>query len=97
MDHLDRVREEFTRQAIPSPFTRSRRTKRWRCASGMLSAMQGTAASWTWRVARGGDSGTRATCCKITAFDATPAMLEKARAHCEEAGLENIIFREGNA
>ena len=24
-------------------------------------------------------------------------MLEKTGAHCEEAGLENIIFREGNA
>ena len=59
----------------------------------MLSATQGTAVSWMWRVGPG--CAQRAA--SITAFDATPAMLEKARAHCEKASLENIIFREGNA
>ena len=33
----------------------------------------------------------------VTAFDATPEMLEKARRRCDGAGLANIIFQQGDA
>ena len=98
MDHLDRVREEFTRQAdtftVHAVKADKKMEVRFRDAIG--DAGNGSILD----VACGPGVVTAALAqraASITAFDATPAMLEKARAHCEEAGLENIIFREGNA
>lgn len=33
----------------------------------------------------------------MVAFDATPAMLEKARARCAAAGLADVVFQQGDA
>ena len=98
MGHLDWIREEFTRQADTFTVHAVKADKK------MAVRFQGA-------IGDAGDGNILDVACgpgvltaalaqraaSITAFDATPAMLEKARVHCEEAGLENIIFREGDA
>ena len=98
MDHLKRVEDEFTRQAETFSAYAS-------IAGGdVITRFQeeiGEAATGTLLdVACGPGAVSAALAPKaesVTAFDATPAMLEKARERCEAAGLVNVTFEQGAA
>lgn len=98
MDHLDRVADEFSRQAhafevyaqevdadVGNRFTRAL----GEAARGRLIDIACGPGVVTAALARGAAS--------IVAFDATAPMLEKARARCAAAGLRNVEFERGNA
>lgn len=98
MDQLDRVRAEFTRQAetfaASAAITDDRLTERFQGAIG--AAGDGTILD----VACGPGIVTAALAGRaerVTAFDATPEMLKKARQRCADAGLDNVQFEQGNA
>jgi ubiquinone/menaquinone biosynthesis C-methylase UbiE len=98
MDHLKRVTEEFRRQADTfdtfAPKTDENVAARFAAAIG--DAGRGDLLD----VACGPGVVTAALAPKaksIVAFDATPEMLEKAKARCTKAGLANVSFHEGDA
>ncbi|MEA2946720.1 MAG: hypothetical protein QOI40_2050 [Alphaproteobacteria bacterium] len=98
MDHLQRVKQEFTRQAATfassAAITDEQLTSRFREAVGANG--EGTILD----VACGPGIITAALAEKareVVAFDLTPEMLEHARRRCENAGLTNVTFREGSA
>ncbi|MBG04875.1 MAG: SAM-dependent methyltransferase [Rhodospirillaceae bacterium] len=98
MDHLDRVKEEFTRQADTFAVHAVKADEK--VESRFQGAIGDAGKGVLLDVACGPGVVTAAlakNAARITAFDATPAMLEKARARCEEAGLVNVEFREGDA
>ncbi|MEC8203373.1 MAG: class I SAM-dependent methyltransferase [Pseudomonadota bacterium] len=98
MDHLDRVKEEFTRQADTFAVHAIKADEK--VESRFQGAIGDAGKGVLLDVACGPGVVTAAlaqNAARITAFDATPAMLEKARARCEEAGLANVEFREGDA
>ncbi|MGW8183459.1 MAG: class I SAM-dependent methyltransferase [Burkholderiales bacterium] len=97
MDQLKRVQNEFTRQADTfdayAPKADVRVEERFREALGEkagavldLACGPGVVTAAVARLAT-----------SVVAFDATPAMLDKARKRCAEAGLENVVFRQGDA
>jgi len=97
VDQLKRVQNEFTRQADTfdayAPKADVRVEERFREALGEkagvvldLACGPGVVTAVVARIAT-----------SVVAFDATPAMLEKARKRCAEAGLENVTFRQGDA
>ncbi len=98
MDHIKRVEEEFTRQADTfaayAPKADVNLETRFSEALGPagqgrildLACGPGVVSAALAKTAR-----------HVTAFDATPAMLKKARARCEEAGLDNVSFEQGDA
>ena len=98
MDHIKRVEEEFTRQAETFDAYAAK-------AGGNVVAMfQDTigdaGAGRILDVACGPGAvtaGLAQNAEEIVAFDATPAMLEKARKRCADAGLTNVRFEHGNA
>lgn len=98
MDHLKRVKEEFTRQA--DTFDKYA-AKADESVEARFQAAVGAAASGTiLDVACGPGVVTAALAGKaeaVTAFDATPAMLEKAEKRCAEAGHRNVRFEQGDA
>ena len=98
MEHIKRVEEEFTRQAKTfdayAPKADDRVEDRFRdalgdAADGVILDLACGPGVVTAAVARGAK--------KAVGFDVTPAMLEKARKRCAEAGLVNVEFRHGNA
>jgi SAM-dependent methyltransferase len=98
VDHLDRTRQEFTRQAAhfaaAAAINEERQTK---CFVDAAAPMKGGV---VLDVACGPGIVTAALAPlarEIVAFDLTPEMLSKARARCAKAGLANVAFREGNA
>jgi SAM-dependent methyltransferase len=98
MDHLKRVRDEFARQAdtfaASTAITDDRLTDRFRDAIG--TAGDGKILD----VACGPGIITAALAGRaeaVTAFDATPEMLKKARQRCADAGLDNVLFEQGDA
>jgi ubiquinone/menaquinone biosynthesis C-methylase UbiE len=98
MDHLERVKQEFTRQAATfaasAAITDEQLTRRLTEAVG--SNGEGTILD----VACGPGIITAALAEKaraVVAFDLTPEMLEHARRRCLNAGLTNVTFREGSA
>ena len=98
MDYLDRVKEEFTRQADTFAVHAVKADEK--VESRFQGAIGDAGKGVLLDVACGPGVVTAAltqNAARITAFDATPAMLEKARARCEEAGLANVEFREGDA
>jgi len=97
VDQLKRVQNEFTRQADTfdayAPKADARVEERFREALGEkagavldLACGPGVVTAAVARLAT-----------SVVAFDATPAMLDKARKRCAEAGLENVVFRQGDA
>lgn len=97
MDQLKRVQSEFTRQADTfdayAPKADVRVEERFREALGEnagavldLACGPGVVTAAVARLAT-----------SVVAFDVTPAMLDKARKRCAEAGLENVVFRQGDA
>ena len=98
MDHLKRVEEEFTRQA--DTFDAHAVKADDQVAARFQEAMGSAGSGTVLDVACGPGVVTAALAGKaqaVTAFDATPAMLEKARKRCAEAGLQNVQFKQGNA
>ncbi len=98
MDHLTRVREEFTRQAetfaASAAITDEQLTQRFQDAIGASGAGKVLDVACgpgivTAALAKGAK--------EITAFDATPEMLKKARQRCEKAGHANVQYQLGNA
>ena len=98
MDHLKRVSDEFGRQAETfeawAEKTDNQAADRFRTALG--DAGRGDVLD----VACGPGVVTAAiapSAASVVAFDATEQMLEKARARCTRAGLQNVLFRRGDA
>jgi ubiquinone/menaquinone biosynthesis C-methylase UbiE len=98
MDHLKTVTEEFARQAQTfdawAQKTDDQVAARFRAALG--EAGQGDlidVACGPGVVTAAIAPGARS----VTAFDATEAMLDKARARCAKGGLENVAFERGDA
>ena len=98
VDHLKRVTDEFGRQAQTfeawAEKTGDQVADRFRSALGdasrgnLLDVACGPGVV-TAAIAPGAAS--------VVAFDATEPMLEKARARCARAGLQNVLFRRGDA
>ena len=98
MDHLDRVREEFTRQADTFAVHAVKADEKVEVR--FQGAIGGAGDGEILDVACGPGVVTAALAGRaagLTAFDATPAMLEKARQRCADAGLDNVRFQEGDA
>jgi ubiquinone/menaquinone biosynthesis C-methylase UbiE len=98
MDHLKRVEEEFTRQA--ETFDAYAAKAGGDVIARFQAAIGAAAEGRILDVACGPGVVTAALAERaetVTAFDATPAMLEQARKRCEEAGLRNVIFEHGVA
>jgi ubiquinone/menaquinone biosynthesis C-methylase UbiE len=98
LNHDNRVREEFTRQAetfsASAAITDAALTQRFVTALG--EAAQGSVLD----VACGPgilSAAIAKSARDVVAFDLTPQMLKKAAQRCAEAGLGNVTFREGNA
>jgi ubiquinone/menaquinone biosynthesis C-methylase UbiE len=98
LDHENRVRDEFTRQAetfsASAAITDTALTQRFVTALG--EAVQGSVLD----VACGPGilSAAIAKAARdVVALDLTPQMLKKAAQRCSEAGVDNVTFREGNA
>ena len=98
MDHLKTVTEEFARQAQTFDAWAQRtdegvaarfRTALGEAGRGHLIDVACGPGVVTAAIAPGAAS--------VTAFDATDAMLEKARARCAKAGLINVAFEHGDA
>ena len=97
-DHENRIRDEFTRQAemfsASAAITDAALTQRFIVALG--EAAQGSVLD----VACGPgilSAAIAKTAREVVAFDLTPQMLKKAAQRCNEAGLANVAFLEGNA
>ena len=97
LDQLQRVQQEFTRQAETfdtyAPKADMRVEERFHDALGGaagavldLACGPGVVTAAVAGIAK-----------SVVAFDATPAMLEKARQRCARAGLENVAFQQGDA
>ena len=98
LDHENRVRDEFTRQAetfsASAAITDTALTQRFVTALG--EAVQGSVLD----VACGPgilSAPIAKSARDVVAFDLTPQMLKKAAQRCSEAGVDNVTFREGNA
>jgi ubiquinone/menaquinone biosynthesis C-methylase UbiE len=98
LDHDNRVRDEFTRQAetfsASSAITDEALTERFVVALG--EAIGGSVLD----VACGPgvlSAAIAKSARNVVAFDLTPEMLKKAAQRCAAAGVDNVAFREGNA
>ena len=98
MDHVERVKEEFTRQAdrfaSAAAVTNDQLTQRF------VEAIGADANGVVLDVACGPgivSAALAARAREVVALDITPEMLNKARQRCAEAGLHNVTFREGSA
>lgn len=98
MDHLQRVKQEFTRQAATfassAAITDAELTRRFSEAIGadgdgtILDVAFGPGIVTTALAERAR---------QVVALDVTPEMLGQARQRCTKAGLSNVLFREGSA
>jgi ubiquinone/menaquinone biosynthesis C-methylase UbiE len=98
LNHENRVREEFTRQAetfaVSAAITDAELTQRF------VTALGDAARGLVLDVACGPgilSAAIAKAAREVVAFDLTPEMLKKAAQRCNEAGLTNVTFREGNA
>jgi ubiquinone/menaquinone biosynthesis C-methylase UbiE len=98
MDHQQRVRDEFTRQA--ETFSASPAITDQAPAQRIIAALGDGATGAVLDVACGPgvlSAAVAETAREVVAFDLTPLMLEKAAQRCAAAGRDNVSFREGNA
>lgn len=98
MDHLQRVQQEFTRQA--SQFATAVAVTRDDLVQRFVDAVPADAGAVVLDAACGPGIITAALAPRVhevVAFDLTPEMLHKARQRCAAAGLDNVSFREGSA
>jgi len=98
MDHLQRTREEFTRQA--AGFATSAATTDQSQVTRLVEAIGEAARGRVLDVACGPGIVTSALAQRaqeVVALDLTPQMLAKARERCSKAGRTNVVFKEGSA
>lgn len=98
LNHDSRVRDEFTRQA--ATFSASSAITDAALTQRVVTALGEAARGSVLDVACGPGilSAAIAKAARdVVAFDLTPEMLKKAAQRCNEAGLANVSFREGNA
>lgn len=98
MDHLQRVKREFSRQAdhfaTSAAITNEQLTARFIAAAGPHA----TGAILDLACGPGIITSRLATTAhEVVAFDLTPEMLAKARQRCAAARLSNVTFKEGSA
>ncbi|MDD9934007.1 MAG: methyltransferase domain-containing protein [Myxococcales bacterium] len=97
-DHIDRIREQFTRTA--DVYARLMQATQERGLKGLVKLAGAGAQDHVLDVACGPGflTMTFAThCAQVTGFDATDAFLELAREEAKRRGLTNIAFEHGNA
>jgi ubiquinone/menaquinone biosynthesis C-methylase UbiE len=98
VDHLERVTDEFARQA--ETFDRFAETTDADVVARFAAALGDAGAGDLADIACGPGVVTAAIApraASVVAFDATEEMLDKARARCTRAGLANVAFECGNA
>jgi len=98
MDHLERTRQEFSRQA--ASFAASAAITDRSQVARLVEAIGDPAQGRVLDVACGPGVVTCALAERaqqVVALDLTPQMLEKARERCSKAGRANVIFKEGSA
>jgi ubiquinone/menaquinone biosynthesis C-methylase UbiE len=98
MDHLQRVQQEFTRQA--SRFATAAAVTRDDLVRRFVDAVPVSADAVALDVACGPGIISAALAPRVrelVAFDLTPEMLSQARQRCTSAGLSNVRFRQGSA
>jgi ubiquinone/menaquinone biosynthesis C-methylase UbiE len=98
LDHENRVRDEFTRQA--ETFSASAAITDAALTQRFIDALGETARGSVLDVACGPgilSAAIAKTAREVVAFDLTPLMLKKAAQRCAEAGVDNVTFREGSA
>jgi ubiquinone/menaquinone biosynthesis C-methylase UbiE len=98
MDHLQRVRQEFSRQA--DAFAASAAITDEELTARLVDAIRPAADQSILDVACGPGIVTAALARharQVVAFDLTPEMLAKAEQRCAKAGLTNVVFKEGSA
>ncbi|HEY1932358.1 MAG TPA: methyltransferase domain-containing protein [Acetobacteraceae bacterium] len=98
MDHLQRVQQEFTRQA--GQFATAAAVTRDDLVQRFVDAVPVDANAVVLDAACGPGIITAVLAPRVrevAAFDLTPEMLTKARQRCAAAGLTNVSFREGSA
>ena len=98
MDHENRVRDEFTRQA--KTFSESAAITDAASTQRFIDALGEAARGSVLDVACGPgilSAAIAKTAREVLAFDLTPQMLKRAAQRCAEAGLGNVTFREGSA
>ncbi len=98
MDHLQRIAEEFTRQA--QSFEAWAQQADDQVASRFRTALGEAGTGHLLDVACGPGVVTAAiarSAASVIGLDATEQMLEKARARCAQAGLSNVEFKRGDA
>jgi ubiquinone/menaquinone biosynthesis C-methylase UbiE len=98
MDHLERTRQEFSRQA--ASFAASAAITDQSQVARLVDAIGDTARGRVLDIACGPGVVTSALAehaHEVVALDLTPQMLEKARERCSKAGRTNVMFKEGSA
>jgi ubiquinone/menaquinone biosynthesis C-methylase UbiE len=98
MDHLERTKQEFTRQA--AGFATSAATTERGPIRRIIAATGADATKRALDLACGPGIVTAelaALAREVVAFDLTPQMLAKARERCTKANLQNVTFKEGSA
>jgi ubiquinone/menaquinone biosynthesis C-methylase UbiE len=98
MDHLERTRQEFSRQA--ASFAASAAITDQSQVARLVDAIGDTARGRVLDIACGPGVVTSALAehaREVVALDLTPQMLEKARERCSKAGRTNVMFKEGSA
>src|SRR6476620_226604 len=98
MDHLERTRREFTRQA--AGFASSPATTDQAQVARLVEAIGGAGSGRVLDVACGPGIVTAALASRareVVALDLTPEMLAKAEDRCRKAGRTNVVFEEGSA
>jgi ubiquinone/menaquinone biosynthesis C-methylase UbiE len=98
MDHLDRVKQEFARQA--DQFATSAAISDQQLTDRFVSALGRGSVGTILDVACGPGIVTAALAKhahQVVAFDLTPEMLDRARQRCSQTGLNNVAFGEGSA
>jgi ubiquinone/menaquinone biosynthesis C-methylase UbiE len=98
MDHLERTRREFTRQA--AGFSASAATTDQAQVARLVEAIGSAGRGRVLDVACGPGivtSELASVAREVVAFDLTPEMLAKAEERCRKAGRANVVFRVGSA
>ena len=98
LNHDDRVRDEFTRQA--ETFSSAPAITDVELTQRFVLALGEGAGGCVLDVACGPgilSAAIAKVACEVVAFDLTPEMLKKAARRCSDAGVHNVSFREGNA
>jgi ubiquinone/menaquinone biosynthesis C-methylase UbiE len=97
-DHVDRIREQFTRQADAYADTEQARDER--AMAALVGLCGADAEDRVLDVACGPGVLTRAfadVCSEVVGCDVTQALLDKARAGAARRGLANASFQQGDA